>query len=180
MGKPNVSVCDWTPAWPCLLGEIRFVVTPGRVCQPEDSDCTPVRNFSAERHTSRSQVEDTLRAADNAKARMSIWISTFICHRAPPECARELAPASQCSSPTVASLSSLGTLWPFAGLELAGLGHSQHRPAVTGTLLAPSFEAPRPGTRPSLWTHSLLESISIWSSIISFTCVLYCFDCLFL
>lgn len=157
-------MCDWTPAWPGLLGE----TLQYQVCGlPARRQCALVWGISHQRGSWGQRLmllpaailEDVLVIADNAKARISIWNSTFTCHQAPSECATELA--LQFLSAAAPPRPSLSTVWPFAGLELAGLGYSQHQSGVTGALLAPSFGAAgqaSPGTRRpslSLWTHSL-------------------------
>lgn len=116
-----------------------------RACQPEDSAL--VWGISHQRGSWGQRLaflpaailEDVLVIADNAKARMSIWNSTLTYHQAPSECATELT--LQLLSAAAPPRPSLNTVWPFAGLELAGLGYSQHQSGVTSALLTPSFGA---------------------------------------
>lgn len=163
----SVCVTELQPG-PACLGRpcnIRSVANQGRACQPEDTAL--VWGISHRRGSwgqslallSTAILEDVLVIADNAQARMYIWSSTLTCQQAPSECATE--PILHLLSAAAPPQPSLSTVWPFAGLELAGLGYSQNQSGVNDTLLASSFQAAgqtSAGTRwpsLSLWTHSL-------------------------
>ena len=191
-------LCVWLnsslvrPAWenPALSG---LWPSQGMACQPEDTALIQGISHQTGSWGQRLAVlpaailQDVLVTADNAKARTSIWNSMVTYQQVPSDCATELA--LHLLSAAAPPQPALSVLWPFAGLELAGLSCSQHKSGATGTLLASSFKAagqaspprnktafPLPPDSQALQSQALLDA----HSIIPFTCVSCSFDCLFL
>lgn len=195
----SVCVIQLQPGLACLGKpcSVRSVATPGEGL-PARGHSALVWGISHQRGSWGQRLaflpaailEDVLVIADNAKARMSIRNSMLTYHQAPSECATELT--LQLLGAAASPRPSLNMVRPFAGLELAGLGYSQHQSGVTSALLTPSFGAASqasPGTRwpsLSLWTHSLCRvKLHLKLSNILYMCFMYknkniCFDCLFL
>lgn len=133
--------------------------------------CTCVMNFSPERLTVSSPSYSCGRRPGHhiqSKTRIFFWNFKLLYYQALIGCAKVFPLLSTAGT----------TAFPPWGLLLVGSA------MVGGFCLflraAPGAAQEQDGFSPSPLDPKPFQSSSTWSSIISFQCVLYCFDCLFL